>query len=157
MIYCKPLASTITRNDGRGDGKFGARRDGGSRFHTGRDFVCIPGEAVFSMIQGKVVKYERPYTKHPEWSGVQIENHIFRLEMWYMDPRNTVAVGQYVNAGEMVGVAQDISLKYPPNKDGAMTPHIHVRLTLLPFNAIANDRYISYEQHVDPAILLIGV
>lgn len=157
MKHSWPVAAPETRKDGRGDGAFGARRDGGSRFHTGRDYIVIPGEEVYSMIGGKVEKYERPYAHHPFWRGVQIANHMFRLEMWYMDPTTVVVPGQIVKAGDLVGYAQNISLKYPPNKDGAMTPHIHVRLTLLPFNSIADGRYVSYEQHIDPAILMIGV
>jgi hypothetical protein len=108
------------------------------------------------MISGTVEKYEQCYTGDTKWRGVQISNTQLRVELWYMDPRNTVAVDEFVNAGQMVGVAQDISLKYPSTEihPYEMTPHIHVRVTLRAFTTIANGRYVSFEQYIDPTLLL---
>jgi hypothetical protein len=65
---------------------------------------------------------------------------------------------KYVQAGQMVGFAQDISEKYPPNKtNGAMAPHVHVRVTLRAFTTIADGRYVSYEQYVNPGLLIGGI
>jgi hypothetical protein len=108
------------------------------------------------MIEGTVEKYEQCYTSDPRWKGIQIANNQIRVELWYMDARNTVAVGEFVTAGQHVGVAQDITIKYPPTekKPYEMTPHIHVRVTLRAFTTIANGRYVSFEQYIDPSLLL---
>lgn len=142
------------RNDKWGQGHFGALR--GDKQHDGLDLVVTPGQPIFSMIDGSVEKYEQCYTGDVRWRGVQIANSLLRVELWYMEPRNTVAVGEWVTAGQMVGVAQDISTKYPPSKKipHPMTPHLHVRVTLRAFTTIANGRYVSYEQYIDPALLL---
>jgi len=142
------------RNDGWGQGRFGTNR--GSKQHDGLDLIVTPGQPIFSMITGSVEKYEQCYTGDTRWTGVQIANQLIRVELWYMNARNTVAVDELVLAGQMVGVAQDISVKYPPTKKipHDMTPHIHVRVTMKAFTTIANGRYVSFEQYIDPALLL---
>jgi hypothetical protein len=107
------------------------------------------------MIDGTVEKYEQCYTTDPRWKGIQIANTLVRVEIWYMDARNTVAVDEFITAGQHIGVAQDISIKYPPTDvEGDMAPHIHVRVTLRAFTTIANGRYVSFEQYINPGILL---
>ena len=144
----------VVRDDEWGSGRFGANR--GRKQHDGLDLIITPGQPTFSMITGNVEKYEQCYTKDTRWTGVQIGNQLIRVELWYMNARNTVAVGELVLAGQVVGVAQDISVKYPPTEKipHDMTPHIHVRVTLKAFTTIANGRYVSFEQYIDPAILL---
>ena len=143
----------VVRNDGWGQGRFGSRR--GSKKHDGLDLVVTPGQPIFSMIDGTVEKYEQCYLSDNRWHGVQIANSLLRVELWYMEASNTVAVGEFVLAGQMVGVAQDISVKYPPtDAEGDMTPHLHVRVTLRAFTTIANGRYVSFEQYFDPSLLL---
>jgi hypothetical protein len=108
------------------------------------------------MIDGTVEKYEQCYLSDTRWTGIQIANSLVRVELWYMDASNTVMAGEFVTAGQHIGVAQDISIKYPPTEKipHDMTPHIHVRLTLRAFTTIANGRYVSYEQYIDPTLLL---
>jgi hypothetical protein len=142
------------RKDEWGEGHFGAKR--GSKQHDGLDLIVTPGQPIFSMIDGTVEKYEQCYSSDPRWLGVQIANSMLRVELWYMNPKNTVAIGEFVTAGQMVGVAQDISEKYPPNEKilTHMIPHIHVRVTLRAFTTIANGRYVSFEQYIDPTLLI---
>jgi murein DD-endopeptidase MepM/ murein hydrolase activator NlpD len=142
------------RSDEWGNGQFGARR--GTKKHDGVDLVVTPGQPIYSMISGIVEKYEQCYLYESRWRGVQIANTQLRVELWYMDPRNTVAVDEFVNAGQMIGVAQDISERYPRSKKVPfdMIPHLHVRVTLRAFTTIANGRYVSYEQYIDPTLLL---
>jgi murein DD-endopeptidase MepM/ murein hydrolase activator NlpD len=142
------------RNDEWGNGNFGSAR--GSKKHDGTDLVVTPGQPIFSMIDGTVEKYEQCYLYDTRWKGVQIANAQLRVELWYMDPSNTVAVGQFVQAGQHIGVAQDISIKYPPTEKipHDMTPHLHVRVTLRAFTTIADGRYVSFEQYIDPLLLL---
>ncbi|GAB6053942.1 hypothetical protein JCM17960_27620 [Magnetospira thiophila] len=47
---------TIRPQDGMGDGRYGASRDGGKRKHTGVDFVAKPGQDVVSTVDGTVTK-----------------------------------------------------------------------------------------------------
>jgi hypothetical protein len=154
-----PLAYPLMiRTDKWGDGRFGASRASGTKFHDGLDLVTIPTEKVFSMHSGTVEKYEQCYTTDPRWRGIQIFNSKIRTEIWYMDPLPGL-VGKFVEVGQHIGSSQDISVKYnDPEKikevGGLMTPHIHVRLSLLAFTTIANGRYVSYEQYVDPNLFL---
>jgi hypothetical protein len=147
------LLPTI-RDDEWGQGYFGAKR--GSKQHNGVDLVVSPGQPIYSMIDGIVEKYEQCYTSDPKWSGIQIANAQVRVELWYMNARNTVAVDEHLSAGQMIGVAQNISEKYPPTNEipYTMTPHIHVRVTLRSFTTLANGRWVSFEQYIDPTLLL---
>jgi hypothetical protein len=147
------LLPTI-RDDEWGQGYFGAKR--GSKQHNGVDLVVSPGQPILSMIDGVVEKYEQCYTSDPKWTGIQIANTLVRVEIWYMNARNTVAVNEHVSAGQHIGVAQDISEKYPKTPDFFydMTPHVHVRVTLRSFTTLANGRWVSFEQYIDPTLLL---
>jgi len=148
-----PVPGPVVRNDGWGQGHFGAPR--GSKKHDGTDLVVIPGQPIYSMIDGTVEKYERPYLHDPRWSGIQIANAQLRVEIWYMDPVYA-PIDKFVQAGELIGVAQDISIKYPPTEKipHVMMPHIHLRVTLRAFTTIADGRYVSFEQFIDPSLLL---
>jgi murein DD-endopeptidase MepM/ murein hydrolase activator NlpD len=156
MRVFSPVGKIPTiRKDSEGDGHFMSSRkraDGSPKFHDGADFVVTPGQIIHSMINGKVEKYERPYLYDDRYHGVQIANQSLRVEIWYMDPRNTVDVGQYVHAGEVIGVAEDISAKYSDK----MTPHIHVRVTMLPFTMLRGDgkKPAMEEYHIDPVLFL---
>jgi hypothetical protein len=148
-----PVPGPVVRNDKWGDGTFGAKR--GSKVHDGLDLVVVPGQPIFSMIDGAVEKYEQCYLSDAKWTGIQIANTQVRVELWYMEALPDL-VRRFVQAGQMVGYAQNISEKYPPTEKipHEMTPHIHVRVTLRAFTTIANGRYVSFEQYIDPALLL---
>ena len=148
-----PVPGPVVRNDGWGQGRFGANR--GGKQHDGTDLVVIPGQPIFSMIDGIVEKYEQPYLRDPKWRGIQIANNQLRVELWYMEPLH-VKVGEFVQAGDLLGAAQDISIKYPPTEKVPynMAPHIHVRVTLRAFTTIANGQYVSFEQYINPGLLL---
>jgi hypothetical protein len=157
MRFETPVPGHIVRNDKWGMGDFGARRAGGSKFHDGVDLIVVPGQPVFSMIDGTVEKYEQPYATDSRWGGIQIANDQLRVEIWYISPHRDL-VGKEVKAGEVVGMAQDISQRYnDPEKIqrlGNMTPHVHIRVTLKAFVTLADGRYVSFEQFIDPLLLL---
>ena len=155
MRIKSPVPGPVVRSDEWGEGAFGAGR--GTKKHDGLDLIVIPGQPIFSMIDGTVEKYEQCYLYDTRWTGIQIANAQLRVELWYMEPTRTeIKVDQFVQAGEYLGKAQDISEKYPPTEKipHKMTPHIHVRVTLRAFTTIANGRYVSFEQYIDPALLL---
>ena len=107
------------RSDAMGSGHYGALR--GARTHRGTDYICYPGEPVYSPISGLVVRESRPYTD--TYSGLLIRNSQIELKIFYFSPDLSL-VGSYVKEGDAIGVAQDISQKY----GDAMTPHIHVQV-----------------------------
>jgi len=142
----------VVRKDLWGDGAFGASR--GGKFHDGVDLIVTPPQPVFSMIGGMAEKVEYPYRSDLSYTGIQIANSKLRVEIWYMAPYANL-IGKFVQPGQAVGYAQDISKKYGEDeKKGIMTPHIHVRVTMLAFTTLSGGRYVSYEQHIDPALLL---
>lgn len=106
--------------DASGCGHFGAGR--GTRLHDGVDIVVIPGETITSPISGKVIKHPYVYPGDLKFRGIDIENETYLVRMFYLSP--SVAVGLSVNAGQPIGIAQDISKKYTK----PMTIHIHVEV-----------------------------
>lgn len=153
-----PLAYPLRiRSDKWGDGKFGARRAGGKKFHDGVDLVTTPGEKVFSMQSGIVEKYELCYLSDPRWRGIQIANANIRTEIWYMTPISGL-IGKFIETGQHIGFSQDISQRYSDPKKieefGHMTPHLHVRLTLRAFSTLNLGRYVAYDQYIDPNLFL---
>ena len=110
------FAMNYRKCDGQGCGHFGASR--GTRKHMGVDMACPPGTEVGSPVRGQVTKLGYPYEGDMETRYVQIvaEQYLFRL--FYVDP--SVAVGDYVEVGEIVGTSQRLSSM---DRDG--TQHVH--------------------------------
>lgn len=159
-IVC-PSGELKVRNDGWGNGMFGMPRgtmaDGSLKYHDGLDLVVEPGQEIVSMISGTVEKIDIPYSMDPHYRGIQIANAKLRVEIWYMLPKVEL-VETYVEAGQLIGYAQDISKKYGVHRESGafMTPHIHVRCTMRAFTQISSNKYISFDTYVDPFILLPG-
>jgi murein DD-endopeptidase MepM/ murein hydrolase activator NlpD len=104
-----------------GSGSFGASR--GGRSHKGVDFVVAPGESVLSPIDGVVVRQLYPYGDDLRFTGLEIHGSgdwaAYRVKLFYV---RKVKLGK-VKAGDPVGVAQDLEIKYR-----GMTNHIHVEV-----------------------------
>jgi len=115
-----PTGKGIRKSDSHGSGEYGASR-GANRYHTGVDFICEPGQIIVSPCQGKIVRVARPYATG-YWLGVLIRNEILSLFLFYLIPHKEL-IGQEVRAGHDIGIAQDISVKYP-----GITPHIHMQI-----------------------------
>ncbi len=113
------------RNDPAGSGHYGAPR--GKRRHNGIDFVCVPGQTVKCPIKiGKVMRVARPYVSG-SYSGLYIHNQNLAIKIFYIDPWPGI-MGEVVQRGEPIGIAQDISERY----GGEMKPHVH--LAVISFN-----------------------
>jgi hypothetical protein len=152
MRFLSPTPDYKVRSDGWGDGVFGAPR--GGKFHDGLDLVVVPGWPITSPIDGVVEKYEQPYARDPMWKGIQIANKQIRVEIWYMLPKLDL-VGSKVSAGDLVGQAQDISMKYGwDEKKKAMLPHIHLRVTALPFTMLVERQWNASKAYLDPKLFL---
>jgi hypothetical protein len=155
MRFESPTHWYEVRVDKWGHGGFGASR--GSKAHDGLDLVVVPGGQIFSPIDGVVEKIDYPYRSDLSYTGIQIANGNVRVEIWYMEPDLTL-IGKYVHMGDHIGIAQDISLKYPPREDkGAMIPHIHLRVTNLPMAYLINGKWAQYEITLNPEIFIGGI
>lgn len=110
------------RNDPMGNGEFGAPR--GSRAHRGIDYHCLPGRSVLSPVVGEVSRHGYAYSDDLSWRIVDVRDEKgFTHRLFYVEP--TLAVGAKVTTDTAVGVAQDISERYP---GGKMLPHIHYEI-----------------------------
>lgn len=115
----------VRAKDNHGSGEFGASRSSGTRKHKGIDLVVKPNQRVYSPIQGRLERYSMPYQNDSRYSGVVIRGRgVDRdkmVKIFYVKP--AVTQGESLEAGQFIGFAQDISLKYP-----GMTKHIHLEL-----------------------------
>lgn len=116
-----PTGKGIRGFDGHGTGRYGAPRDG--RMHRGVDFICDSGQDIVCPIDNaKVIRESKPYKEDLSWSGIVLKNEVVVVQMFYFEPVKGI-FGKAVKQGDLLGYAQDISLKYP-----GMIPHIHLRI-----------------------------
>ncbi|MDJ0922272.1 MAG: M23 family metallopeptidase [Henriciella sp.] len=106
--------------DAYGAGGFNASR--GSRVHQGLDYLFDPGEIVTSPVSGTVLRIGVVYLG-TEFKLVEIETkEQLKLRILYVEP--SVESGQSIEAGQLIGRAQNIGLRYP-----GITPHVHIDAT----------------------------
>jgi hypothetical protein len=118
-----PTGQPVRIQDNHGRGNYGASRDGGSRIHRGADFICTPGqEVVCPLPEAKVVRIAKPYANDMRWNGLLLRAPHLEVKLFYMSPKPDI-VGQWVHLGDVIGYAQDISVKYE-----GMTPHVHLEI-----------------------------
>lgn len=118
-----PTKLGMRGNDKWGSGLYGASR--GGRKHRGADFICIPGQEVWAPTRGMVVRIAYPYAepyKDIMYSGILIEANDCAIKMFYFEPLKTI-LKTTVEEGQLVGHAQDISVRYP-----GMIPHVHLEI-----------------------------
>lgn len=116
------LDAMVIRSDAAGDGHFGAKR--GRRTHKGVDYVCKPGEFVYSPVSGVVSKLGYPYADNLRWRYVEIkDDDKNRHRLFYCRP--AVVKSQIVSKGEVVAEADDVTERYP---DQGMTAHVHYEI-----------------------------
>jgi len=115
-----PTGKEIREKDEWGSGRYGAPR-GQNKLHDGTDFVCTPGQSILSPISGMMVREARPYS-NSDYSGVLLHNDSIDIMLFYLIPDQNL-IGKWIAKRSIIGVAQDISKKYPN-----MIPHIHLRV-----------------------------
>jgi len=108
------------RYDAMGSGYYGARR--GTRRHKGEDRLVMPGSYVYAPICGKVIKFNDAYGDG-EYKGITIQGDNLTVKLLYLEPTK-ILLYRFVEQGEHIGIAQDISLKYGKE----MKPHIHIEV-----------------------------
>ena len=118
------------RNDRAGGGFFGAPRrkhtDGGLIVyrHQGVDLLCNIGQEITAPCTGRMSRVVSPY-RHGQFRGVEIQAKRATIKLMYLEP-NYKLLGKIVRQGQVIGIAQDITEKYP---DSGMLPHIHIEVT----------------------------
>lgn len=103
-----------------GCGHFGATR--GNRKHKGVDILFEPNEDVLSPIYGVVTRYAYPYANDTTYKGIEIQNERFTVKIFYVLP--TIHIGKHINAGDVIGKAQNIAKKY----GATMQNHVHIEV-----------------------------
>lgn len=118
-----PTGHGVRGYDKWGSGLYGASR-GGKR-HKGADFICIPGQEVSAPTKGMVIRIAYPYAepyKDIMYSGIVLRANDCEIKMFYFELLKTI-LKTTVEAGQLIGHAQDISVKYP-----GMIPHVHMQI-----------------------------
>ena len=119
-MMISPTGNAIRTSDAHGRGAYGAKR--GRRSHRGTDFICEPGQNIVCPIDRAILVREcRPYVIGP-YSGALLKNDDLTIKMFYFTPW-TDLIGADVRQGDVLGIAQNISTKYP-----GMTNHIHLEI-----------------------------
>ena len=110
-----------------GSGEFGAPR--GTRTHKGIDYTCPVGAVIHTPVSGKVTKLGYPYSDDLTFRYVEItDKDDARHRLFYVSP--TVEKGDIVQAGESVGIQQDISGRYRDDNKPPMINHCHYEILL---------------------------
>lgn len=130
-----PTDKGVRLSDRWGSGKFGASRDGGKRIHRGADYICEPGQPVRAPVGGFIKRQALPYSGSA-LKGLVLQSGVLTLKLFYLTPIDGI-VGQWVEQGQLIAIADDISANYP-----GMTPHIH--LAIIGANG----------QYLDPELLI---
>ena len=129
-LFNKADNFVIRGQDGQGDGSFGSSRDGGGRIHAGVDIITTPGDGVVAPITGKLIVGNRVYANsRPNLVLVKIigtdEYTGYTAKIFYVEG-NGYLQNTIVEKGLIIGMAQNMSVEYPPL--GSMTNHIHFEL-----------------------------
>lgn len=113
-----------------GCGHYGARRqkpDGTVYPHSGVDIAVDPGRPVSSPVEGIVERNDIDPYGDRIFKGVSIRTDDgYLVRVLYVDP--SVKMGERVQAGMPIGVAQDLSQKHKPKGKDKMTNHVHVEI-----------------------------
>jgi murein DD-endopeptidase MepM/ murein hydrolase activator NlpD len=130
--FANPTGNGIRKCDAYGCGNYGASR--GNRLHNGTDYISVAGEDVYAPISGEIYSIGDPYKHankhHGKFDSIYIINKKYYVKVYYVSP--SINIGDYVSAGQKIGVSQDLSIAYPPTRNGSMTNHIHIGIHSLP-------------------------
>jgi len=118
--------------DPQGSGVFGASRDGGTRRHLGLDLVSVPGDEVVSPIFGTITRIGWAY-KDGKLGSMTIEGRDQHkgatVKLLYV--KASLQSGLDVDAGYIVGYAEDVAAYHEAKGHGGMTNHVHGELTMI--------------------------
>ena len=125
-----PSGKGVRGQDLEGNGRFGApraRRDANGNIYTGShegaDFMTTAGQDVRAISGGRVIRLPQG----GGYDGIVVGDGAgTSWKILYLDVKPSIRVGDPILAGQVLGTAQDITIRYGPN----MTNHIHVKLRL---------------------------
>jgi len=122
--FVNPTGLDVRTEDAFGYGHYGASRDGGTRDHSGVDFIAEAGQPVKAPISGYVTKIGFAYGGDDSLRYVEIRNPALKYEarVFYVDP--SVSVGDSVHLGDRIGTMHTLQDKYGEG----MTNHVHLEL-----------------------------
>lgn len=122
LHFANPTGHAVRGEDRYGAGAFGASRGGGLRAHRGADFISEAGEIVRAPISGVVSRIGFAYRGDTRFRYVELSNvgDERAVRVLYVGPM--VQLGAPVQAGDPIGHAQDLSVRYPRG----ITNHVHV-------------------------------
>jgi murein DD-endopeptidase MepM/ murein hydrolase activator NlpD len=123
--------------DAFGSGAFRSPR-GGSRLHAGVDYICIIGQDVYAPISGKITRLSHPYADDLKYQGIVMNNRYIEIQMFYLVPNRNL-IRNYVQQGQVIGRAQDISKRYN-TETRKMVPHIHLQVNWINPEALRQER-----------------
>ena len=121
--FSNPTHGGVRGIDAFGSGNFGAVRDAGKRRHHGVDYVSQPGAEVLAPLSGKITRIGFAYSGREDLQYVEIINPETHLSARVLYVSPTVAEGDLVSAGDVLGAAQDLTGRYP-----GITNHVHVEM-----------------------------
>lgn len=118
-----------------GSGDFASNR--GARRHEGEDYMYDVGEEVRTPVGGIVTRLGWCYANEP-YRLVELLSHkgIFLWRFLYITP--TVKPGDVLFEGDLIGHAQNISLKYGGPE--SMKNHVHVEINVQPSKIIGGKK-----------------
>jgi len=128
-LILSPTGGSI-RNDLGGSGYFWAKRGDDKHEHLDFDLPGGPGQNVMAPIAGPILRVSKPYEDDTTYNGCIVEGSYCGIQMFYLDPDLSL-VGKFVRQGQVIGTAQDISLKYP-----SCLPHVHLRVLWFDFTIL---------------------
>jgi hypothetical protein len=118
------MFNPIRNSDVWGSGSFGASR--GNRPHLGIDITTIEGEPIYAPFPMEVTRVSYPYSDTTGLTGVAFRTEIGGVDYdgrwWYFVPDSAI-IGNSVNKGQFLGVAQSLQSRYPN-----ITDHTHLQL-----------------------------
>jgi peptidoglycan LD-endopeptidase LytH len=121
--FSNPTHGGVRGIDAFGSGDFGAVRDAGKRRHHGVDYVSDPGADVLAPLSGKITRIGFAYSGREDLQYVEIVNPDTNVSARVLYVSPTVAEGDVVSAGDALGIAQDLTGRYP-----GITNHVHVEM-----------------------------
>jgi len=113
------------RNDLHGQGYFGAPREkieNGKvkRYrHRGRDYVCIPGQEVYIPFTAIPIRRKSPCE---DYHGILFRGRGIIGTLFYVQTKDDI-INKELREGDVIGIAEDISLKWP-----GVLPHVHFQI-----------------------------
>jgi hypothetical protein len=135
----------IRPRDVWGSGDFLAKVVGPEKINRGIGLICVPGQPVLSPMEGMIYEKKLKGNEKSNFSCVEIINNIYKVILKYVVLKINMNK-KHVNAGDVIGIAQDISGKY----GYSIIPHVILEFWVAndPTNLLKNGE-IAYEIFTD--------